>query len=623
MQRITDMSEGVIDSTGFARLRALKCSGALAFVSDAIRLCEPEKVFVVTDSSEDRSRVRRGAIERGEEEELVMPGHTVHFDGYYDQGRDTNSTRYLVPEREQFEPSLNQVDREQGLCEVRGLLRGSMRGREMIVRFFSLAPPDSPYSIMTMQITDSYYVAHSLDLLYRPAYGEFCRPDMDNSFFKVLHSTGRLERGVSVDVDKRRVYIDYTDNAVYSVNTQYAGNTVGLKKLAFRLAIRKADRENWLAEHMFIMGVQGPGGRKTYFTGAYPSGCGKTSTSMTVGETIVGDDLAYIRRFGQEVRTANVECGIFGIIRGVSAVDDPIIFSSLTTPGEIIFSNVLVHDGVPYWLQDGRTPPLTGRNYAGEWHEGMIGPDGVPVPMAHRNARYTMMLNRLPNLDPLADDPMGVPLSGIIYGGRDSDTNVPVRESFSWEHGVICIGASLESESTAATIGKEGVMQFQPFANRDFISIPLGRYVKNHLTFARGLERPPRVFGVNYFLKDDRGEYLNEKDNKRVWLKWMELRVHGDVEALRSPVGWLPKYSDLERLFGSVLNREYSKQSYTTQFTIRTTKLLEKIQRIESIYRTQASETPDLLFRVLQEERERLERARAELGDNIPPSAFV
>ena len=217
----------------------------------------------------------------GEESTLHTPGHTVHFDGENDQGRDRLATKYLVPRGETFSKALNQIDREEGLLEVKELLKDSMKGRTMIVRFISLGPADSVFTILGVQCTDSWYVAHSESLLYRSGYEVFLQAGPRSDFLRVLHSSGKLtERMVSAEYEKKRIYIDHTVSTIYSVNTQYAGNSVGFKKLAFRLAIRKAHQEGWLAEHMLLMGVHGPGGRKTYFAGAFPSACGKTSTAM-------------------------------------------------------------------------------------------------------------------------------------------------------------------------------------------------------------------------------------------------------------------------------------------------------------------------------------------------------
>ena len=592
------------------------------FVAQAITLCEPTSVFVATDARADSDYIRRKAVETGEETPLATEGHTVHFDGCHDQARDRANTRYLVPPGDPLEASLNTVAKEEGLAEVTGYLRGSMRGREMLVCFFALGPTNSPFTIPAVQVTDSYYVAHSNRLLYRPGYEQFHRLGGGEEFFRVLHSVGVLRDGVSVEVEHRRIYIDLEEDIVYSVNTQYAGNTVGFKKLSLRLAIRKADREGWLAEHMFVMGVRGPGGRTTYLTGAFPSFCGKTSTAMIPGETIVGDDLAYLKKRAGAVRAANVERGIFGIIRNVNPQDDPIIYEAITSPGEVIFSNVLVADGVPYWLGAGRPLPARGINYSGEWYPGKTDPEGNEITPAHKNARYTIRLSALSNLDPRAEDPEGVPVGGIIFGGRDSDTWVPIQQSFDWAHGVVTMGASLESESTAATLGQEGVRNFQPMSNLDFVSIPLGRYIENHLNFAGDLSRAPLIFAGNYFLRDPDGDYLTGMNDKRVWIKWMELRVHGDLDALTTPTGYIPRYEDLKRLFKEVLNLDYSPAQYTQQFTLRIPEHLRKLERIEHIYRSQVPDTPPTLFRLLEEQRGRLLEAQKEHGPYVPPTKF-
>lgn len=608
-----------MEARHFEKLMALQNPALHRFVADSIDLCRPDSVYVCDDSDEDVRYVREQALATGEERPLKIKGHTVHFDGYYDQGRDRESTKYLVPQGVDLGGSIGMADRETGLAEIRELLKNSMKGRQMIVRFFCLGPTNSRFSISAVQLTDSFYVAHSEDLLYRRGYEQFKKIGSSNDFFRVLHSCGRLENGVSADHTKRRIYIDITDDTVYSVNTQYAGNSVGFKKLALRLAIRKADREGWLAEHMFIMGVHGPKGRTTYFCGAFPSFCGKTSTAMSPGETIIGDDLAYLKRVDGEARAVNVECGIFGIIKDVNAKDDPELWDVLTKPGEVIFSNVLVKDGVPYWEGDGREPPDSGINHSGEWYRGKKDAEGNEIPMSHPNARYTIPLKGLSNLDPRADDPEGVVVGGIIYGGRDSDTSVPVQQAFDWAHGVITIGASLESESTAATLGKVGVRNFQPMSIKDFVSIYLGKYVHNHLEFGTGLERPPIIFGVNYFLKGEDGQYLTSKKDKYVWLKWMEHRVNGELNVRRSPTGLIPDWEDLVPLFKKVLGVKYTKEQYIKQFSIRVPQNLDRIARVEEFYRSNVPDTARIVYTVLSEQRIRLERARARFGDLISP----
>jgi len=606
------------------RLLALGNTRLNEFVSDAIELCEPESVAVLDDSDESEALTRNKAVEGREEAPLATDGHTVHFDGMSDQGRDREATKYLVPEGESLSKALNQMEREAGLAEVRGLMKGSMKGRTMIVRFLSLGPTNSDFSIPVVECTDSWYVSHSLDLLYRPGYEQFKRIGDSPDFFAIAHSAGKLdERMVSAEPEKKRIYIDHTTDTVYSVNTQYAGNTVGLKKLALRLTIRKADREGWLVEHMFLMGAKGPGGRRTYFAGAFPSACGKTSTAMLPGEEIMGDDIAYFRAVNGQCRGVNAESGIFGIIQNVNAEDDPAIWEVLDNPGEVIFSNVLIKDGKPYWLGMGCDLPTEGVNFSGDWHEGKKDAKGNPIQLAHKNARYAVALKALANCDPDLENPEGIVLGGIMYGGRDPRSYVPVQQSFDWQHGIIAYGASLETETTFATIGKEGVPEINLMSIQDFVAIPLGKYIQNNLDFAGKLDSPPLVFGVNYFLCDMEGQFVNGIRDKHVWLKWMELRVNGDIDAIKGPTGWLPKYEDLKPLFKETLGKDYTHEDYVKQFTIRVPENLAKMDRVEEFHRTKVEDAPAVLFEVLSAQRERLQKAQKQFGDYIAPEKLL
>jgi phosphoenolpyruvate carboxykinase (GTP) len=552
----------------FKKLEGLKNPALLEFVAKYVEHCNPASVYVRTDSPEDAEYIRNKAIENKEEHKLAIEGHTYHFDGIKDQARDKANTKYLLPPDVDLGANINSTDRDAGLKEVHGFLKDCMLGKEMYVAFFCLGPTNSEFSIPAVQITDSSYVVHSEGILYRSGYAEF-KKSGGGKFFKYVHTAGELENGCSKNVDKRRVYIDLQGEIVFSTNTQYAGNTVGLKKLSLRLAIQKSSREGWLAEHMFLMGVHGPKNRVTYFSGAFPSACGKTSTSMMEGETIIGDDIAYLRNIKGKLFAANVEAGIFGIIRDVNSKDDPLIWKALTSSGEVIFSNILItEDGIPRWLADGREPPKQGINFSGEWSE------GSEVKYSHMNARYTIRISALKNRDPMADDAKGVEVGGIIYGGRDSDTWVPVRQAFNWKHGVLTMGAALESETTAATLGKAGVRKFNLMSNLDFVAIPLGRYINNCLDFGKKLKHAPPIFAVNYFLKDKEGKFISAKDDKRVWTKWMELRVHGEVDAIETPLGYIPKYEDLKRLFEEVMGRNYSEETYKEHFKLRIKNIL-------------------------------------------------
>jgi len=604
----------------YTRLMALENPKLHEFVANAIELTNPSSVFVCTDAPDDMAYIRKLAIKSGEEKPLKIKGHTIHFDGFFDQGRDTFSTRYLLPAGSSLGASLKSVEKTAGVKEVQSFLKDSMAGREMIIAFFCLGPTDSEFSIPCVQITDSPYVVHSESILYRLGYGQFKKIGSSSDFFRFLHSEGELENSVSKNKDKRRVYIDLEEDLVYSVNTQYGGNTIGLKKLALRLAIQKASKEGWLAEHMFVLGAHGPGGRVTYFAGAFPSACGKTSTSMLPGQTIVGDDIAYFRKKAGQMRCVNVENGIFGIIADVNPKNDPTIYAALTSPMEVIFSNVLIDKNLkPHWLGMGSEIPSEGVNYSGEWFRGKKDSEGSEIPPSHKNARYSLSIMDLANCDPAINDPQGVPVGGVIYGGRDSDTWVPVEQAFDWKEGIIIKGASIESETTAATLGKEGVRTFNLMSNIDFVSIPLGRYIQNNLDFAKGIDKLPPIFSVNYFLRDKNGKYLNGIADKRVWILWAELRVNDDVDAISTPTGLIPKYEDLAKLFKENLNAEYTRANYVQQFTIRIPENLTKLDRIEGVYKEKVPDTPRIVFDTFAEIRKRLKAAKEKHGDYISP----
>lgn len=613
----------ILDEENKKKLTALNNEKAYRIIEKYITLCKPDKVTVITDSPEDIQYVRDLALKNGEEAKLKMEGHTIHFDGYNDQARDTKNTRILVTPDMILNKTLNPMDREEGLEEVHKIMDGIMKGKEMLVRFFCLGPLNSRFSISALQITDSAYVAHSEDILYRAGYEQFKKLNGSDDFFYFVHSAGELdERKSSINIDKRRIYTDLLAGGVFTVNNQYAGNSIGLKKLALRLAIYKANNEGWLTEHMFIMGIK-PEGKKrvTYFTGAFPSACGKTSTAMIPGQLIVGDDIAYIKEGDNgQAFAVNIEQGIFGIIEDVNAIDDPVIYKTLTTPRELIFSNVLVNDDKPYWLGMGHDLPDKGTNFSGEWHKGKQDGSGNEILPAHKNARYTIRLSELENVDPALNDPKGVPVSGFIYGGRDSDTSVPVYQSFDWDHGVF-IGATIESETTAATLGQAGIRKASPMANMDFLTIPLGKYLENHFKFGAKIKNPPLVFSTNYFLKED-DNFINDKVDKKVWILWMEGRAHGEYNAIKTPIGYVPEFQDIKNLYKEVFSKDINEDFYNKLFSIRVDKFLEKLDRVEKMYKAEKA-IPEKMYNILNKIRDDLKAAQTKHGmDNIPPSKF-
>lgn len=557
-------------------------------------LCHPDKVTILTDSPDDFTYIKKRALELGEEKPLTIPGHTYHFDGPNDQGRAVKDTIII-----------DNKNRSERLTESHTLLSGIMKGKEMFVSFYCWGPIDSPLSIPIMQISDSAYLIDTTNRLYRSGYSLF-KERMIKDFFHFIHSAGTLtETGVTANIDKRRILIDPAEKRAISINNQYAGNS-SFKKLAFRLSIFDALPDpNRLSEHMALFGVKSKDkSRATYFCLAARSGCGKTSSAML--HSLVGDDITtlYIDRVGQ-VRGYNVEDGFFGILDGVSEKSDPLIWKALSTVDEVIFSNVLIAGGKSYWLNMGEEFPQQGEAYFGHWIKGQLDKDGKVKYPAHGNARCTMKLTNLSNVDSHLHDKEGVLVSGIVYAVRDPDTTPPVVQSRNWDEGVF-MGASLESETTATTIGKQGERVHDPMAITDFLIPPLGDYLKKHYAFGKSFTKSPQIFSVNYFLKDKNGNFLNGKLDKKVWFAWMEGRIHNEFAASDTPIGLIPKFEDLRKLFQSVLNKDYKKQDYEEQFTIRTSQLLEKLDRIELIYKNYQNIPPEIFNQITQSRKDLL-----------------
>ncbi len=625
--RFTELLKSKMSEEGYGKLIALDNEKLINFVGEYVELCEPESVYMCDDSDEDADYIRSMVTEKGEETRLAKDNQTIHYDGYGDQGRDKANTKFMVAkENLAIMGNLNCVEVEEGLAEIKKVAKGIMKGKQAIVKLFCECPTMSPFSIGCAQITDSYYVAHSEDILYRRGYEHFLQMEDKDDFFRFLHSAGEVdERGCTVNLKQRRIYQDIETMNVYSLNNQYAGNSVGLKKLAMRLAIKKSSTEGWLVEHMFVMGCQNQKkNRATYFCGAFPSACGKTATAMLPGETLVGDDIAYFKKLNGEFRAANVERGIFGIIKDVNAKDDPVIFDTLMQEKEMIFSNVLTGpDNNPYWQGMELESPKEGANHSGPgWFEGKKDANGKVIPLSHGNARYTIRMEYLENLDPAWDDKQGVAVGGVLYGGRDSDTSVMVEEAFDWEQGIIMKACTLESETTSATIGQEGVLVPQPMANLDFVSYPLGKYVQNNLDFVNGIKQVPRIFSMNYFLKTPDGDFCTHKLAKKVWLHWAEMRVHNDAEAHRTPTGRIPMYEDLKALFREFFDEEYTREEYEYQFAFRCDAWLAKLNRVMEYYRNNVPDCPDICYTTWQKGIDRIQAAKDKYGPMIPPGTY-
>ncbi len=595
----------------------------------------PASIFINDGSAEDMAYIRKKALEAGEEFRLNRADHTCHFDGPGDQGRDTENTKYLAYTDTKISSLQKKIEHRAGVVEVRNIITDIMDSKEMIVSFISRGPIGSAVSDPTLQVTDSYYVIHSEYILYRMMDPlSFSRDIAEKGYMFInYHSAGELTKSnVSANLDKRRIYMDVERFRSYSCNNQYAGNSIAPKKINHRFANMNNIRNHFgerLDEHMFITGFDMED-EVIYFAGAYPSGCGKTGTAMT-GTHLVGDDLAkiFVDRLSGEVRAVNPERGMFGIIDGVNLEDDPETMAVLAgRDSEVIFSNLLVSDGKPCWNGMGGDLPETGRNFEGEW----TAKSGKPA--SHKNARFTISLDALVNYDSSCESPEGVKLSGLLYGGRDYTTMPTIVMAHDWVSSVVH-GAIIRSATTATEIGADGSEKRSPFANEAFFPAPLAHYIKHYMAFGKNSNiadgNLPSGFQVNYWLhKSGRGTLaegekdglIGEKRDTKVWMRIMALMHKRAVESIWTPIGRIPKYQDLKKLFAEVIDKEYDKGVYMKQFSLYTDNLIERVDMSINEFAKEKG-MPDEFFHTLDTWHRDLAALRATIGPIVTPDQMI
>lgn len=618
-----------LDEENLSRIQKIKHSEVVLKIANAVAMCGPEAIFINTGSEADRQYIREMALKKGEEAKLPMDKHTIHYDLKNEQGRIIDRTFYITNQGEDVSSLANKMDRAKALMDIREKMTGIMHGKTMIVGFYMRGPIGAPASNPALEITSSAYVCHSAEILYRNAFSDFDKEvDRLGHFYTNIHSEG-LNR--PEDLPNARIFMDRSYQTTYSFNCTYAGNTLLLKKGNHRFCVDKAvyeNRGNELSEHMFITGIDGPGGRITWITGAAPSGCGKTTTAMA-GNHYVGDDLAqmWIAKDGS-IRSINPECGIFGIVEDVNWEGDPYLMKLLREPGtEVIWSNVLIDEnGIPHWTGNGEDPPLKGNNFQGPWEQDMKDENGKDIPISHPNSRCTLTSSALPNYSEKSEDPNGVETRVITYSGRDSDTMPPVWATNNSDHGVV-IGACIVSAATATEVGATGVKR-APWANAPFIPGALADYMDAQFKFFGNEkiaeDKKPVMAGLNYFLTDEaRGgtskKLIGEKRDVKVWLSWLERHAHNEVDVIKTPIGDLPKFDDLKDLFQSIINKEYTKELYIKQFSLYVDNIVARIDLQIEAYGKEP-DIPVILFEVLKEQKEGLVALKDKYGPIVTPS---
>jgi phosphoenolpyruvate carboxykinase (GTP) len=516
------------------------------WVDEVARHTRPASVHWCDGSEAEYRRLVGEMLAAGTLLELSQreyPGCFLHRSNPNDVARTEHLTFVCTREEIDAGPNNNWMSPADAKEKVGALFAGSMTGRTMYVVPYIMGPIDSPYSQVGVEITDSAYVAVSMRIMARMGKVALDRLGASDYFVKGLHSLGDLS-------PERRFILHFPEErTIWSIGSGYGGNALlGKKCHALRIASWMAREEGWLAEHMLIVGVEEPSGRTTYIAGAFPSACGKTNLAMLVPPAshkgykvwTVGDDIAWMRPSDGQLRAINPEAGFFGVAPGTNSKTNPNMMATVRTNS--LFTNVaLTPERTPWWEgMDGGPPPQ-----ALDW-QGKPWTPQSETKAAHPNSRFTTPARQCPSISPQWENPAGVPISAILFGGRRASLVPLVYQSFDWRHGVF-LGATQASETTAAATGKVGVVRRDPMAMLPFCGYNMGDYFGHWLRVGQQIARPPLVFRVNWFRMSPEGKYLwpGFGENLRV-LRWVIGRVHGEIGAAETPIGFLPRPGDID-----------------------------------------------------------------------------
>ena len=520
-----------------------------AWVDEITAICTPDAVVWADGSEEEKKRLEKRGIARGQLiplDQEKFPGSFYSRSNSNDVARTEHLTYICAKDKDAVGPTNNWMSPEEGYKKAREILKGSMKGHTLYVIPFSMGPVGSPFSKIGVELTDSIYVVLNMRIMTRIGTKVLEQLGTDGEFVKCLHSKADL------DVNKRMILHFPEDNTIWSVGSAYGGNALlGKKCLALRIASWQARNEGWLAEHMLILGVEHPDGKLEYVTAAFPSACGKTNLAMLIppeglkakGYKIwtVGDDIAWLR-VGPDGRlwACNPEAGFFGVAPGTNSKSNPNAIKTMRS--NTIFTNVLLGDDLSVWWEDGEgAPPASGTNWEGKpWKPDFKDKDGKPLLGAHPNSRFTSPAGQCPSIAKNWEDPKGVPISAVIFGGRRERLAPLVFESLDWNHGVY-VGATVASERTAAANGTVGEVRRDPMAMIPFCGYNMGDYFGHWVDMGSKIKNPPKIFHVNWFRKDEKGKFLwpGYGENLRV-LEWILARTRGEGKASQTPIGYVP-----------------------------------------------------------------------------------
>lgn len=529
-----------------------KNKNVIEWIEQMKSLVCPDKVVWIDGSKEQIDELRKQAVGSGELEKLneeLLPNCYLHRTKENDVARVEHRTFICSKNEEDAGPTNNWWNPNEAYEKLGSLFKGSMAGRTMYVIPYSMGQYGSEFSKVGVELTDSIYVVLNMEIMTRMGKEAFDHlGDTSNDFVRGLHCTA------DVDPEKRYICHFPEDNTIWSINSAYGGNVLlGKKCFALRIASYQGRQEQWLAEHMLILGIESPDGQVDYIAAAFPSACGKTNLAMLIPPELyqkqgykvwcVGDDIAWIRK-GDDGRlwAVNPENGFFGVAPGTNAKSNPNALAS--TKRDTIFTNVVhnLDNNTVWWEGMDKNPPENAIDWKGNpWNGKSSDEKG-----AHPNSRFTALAKNCPCVSPEFDNPKGVPLSAIVFGGRRAKTAPLVYQSFDWQHGTF-VGSTMASETTAAATGAVGVVRRDPMAMLPFCGYHMGDYFKHWLEIGETLgDKAPKIFNVNWFKTDDNGNFIwpGFGDNMRV-LMWIIDRCKNNVDAVTTPIGYEPKPEDI------------------------------------------------------------------------------